>query len=137
MGTIVHMRMVADTNVLLAVALDEPEKSLLVRATQGAELISPNVLHFEIGNALSALVKKKSIHAAQAMEAWDVIGKIRISLLEVEIRAALALAVEENIYAYDGYFLQCSIQSGCALLTLDQRMRRVAKNLNIRLVEAI
>ena len=135
--TIVQMRIVADTNILLAVALDEPEKPQLIRATQGAELLSPSVLPFEIGSALSALVKKKSINAAQAMAAWDVIGKIQVGLLEVEIRVALALAVRNGIYAYDGYFLQCAIQSGCPLLTLDQRMRRVARELDVGIVESI
>jgi predicted nucleic acid-binding protein len=129
--------MVIDTNVLLAVALDEPEKTPLIRATQGVELISPNVLPYEVGNALSALVKRKVIKAAQAMAAWDVIGNIRIGLLEVEIRAALELAVRHGIYAYDGYFLQSAIQSGCPLLTLDRRMRRVAEELEVKIVEPI
>ncbi|MGC8542159.1 MAG: type II toxin-antitoxin system VapC family toxin [Phycisphaerae bacterium] len=55
----------------------------------------------------------------------------------LRIRVALALAVRNGIYAYDGYFLQCAIQSGCPLLTLDQRMRRVARELDVGIVEAI
>ena len=131
------MRMVADTNVVLAVALDEPEKSPLIHATRGVELICPSVLPFEVGNALSAMVKRKSIHVAQAIEAWDVIAKIQIGLLEVDIRSALSLAVRRNIYAYDGYFLQCALQTQCPLLTLDRKMQRVALELNIRLVELL
>ena len=66
--TIVQMRIVTDTRVLLAVALDEPEKIGLIRATHGAEQMSPKVLPFEISNALSAMIKRRSINTLHVIE---------------------------------------------------------------------
>ena len=120
------MRCVADTNILLAVSLDEPEKPWLVQVTRKAELAAPSVLPYELANALSALVKRDRIAAAQAGEIWDVTQGIRIRLVDVDIRAALSLAVQHGIYAYDGYFLQCAIELRCPLLTLDCNLRRTA-----------
>ena len=55
------MKIVADTNIFLAVALNEPEKKEIIALTVGHELIAPEILPFEIGNALSALVKRKRL----------------------------------------------------------------------------
>jgi hypothetical protein len=49
------MKIIADTNIFLAVALDEPEKERIVSLSEGFDLAAPNVLPFEIGNALSAM----------------------------------------------------------------------------------
>jgi predicted nucleic acid-binding protein len=127
--------MLADTNAFLAVALDEPEKSWLLQATKGVELAAPAVLPYEVGNALSALVKRKRLGADEAAEAWQVIQSIPVELVEVDIPASLLLAAEQGIYAYDAYFLQCAMLLKCPLLTLDRAMASVARAMRIKLVE--
>jgi len=47
----------------------------------------------------------------------------------------LLLAGRLRIYAYDAYFLQCSLETKCPLLTLDGGMKRLAEQLEITLVE--
>jgi predicted nucleic acid-binding protein len=56
-------------------------------------------------------------------------------LVPVDARASLLLAGQFGIYAYDAYFLRCSMETKCPLLTLDRGMKRVAQQLNITLVE--
>jgi predicted nucleic acid-binding protein len=129
------MILVADTNTFLAVALEEPEKSWLVEATRGAELAAPAVLPFEVGNALSAMVKRGRLAVAEALEAWDVIAKLPFRCIEVDGRGAVELAAKWKIYAYDAYFLQCARQLACPLLTLDRGMSRIARKLDIGLLE--
>jgi len=129
------MKCLADTNVFLAIAMDNPEKPWLIEVTQGSELTAPLVLPYEIGNALSALVKRRRLHPEQAVEIWDVIRNVPVELVEVDIRVALELSLRFGIYAYDAYFLQCAMQMRCPLLTLDRAMRRVARQLNISLLE--
>ncbi len=131
------MKYLADTNIFLAVALDEPEKPWLVKITHGASLVAPSVLPYEVGNALSALVKRGRLHPDQVVAVWDVIREIPVELVEVDIRMALELAVRFDIYAYDAYYIQCALQSRCPLLTLDQGMRQVAKQLNVSLLEQL
>jgi len=38
------MKLVADTNIFLAVALEEPEKEWIVRVTAGADIVAPEFL---------------------------------------------------------------------------------------------
>jgi len=129
------MKMVADTNAFLAAALDEPEKDWLIEMTDGHDLVAPAVLPYEIGNALSSLVRRKVVTESQLTAVWDAAVAIPVELATVDVRASLLLAGHFRIYAYDAYFLQCSLESKCPLLTLDGDMRRVAKQLDITLVE--
>lgn len=129
------MKYVADTNTFLAVALNEPEKPWLIQATGGHDLAAPAVLPYEVGNALSALAKRKAVLAKQLPAVWDAFAHVRVELVEIDVRAALVLAERCGIYAYDAYFLQCALETRCPLLTLDKGMKRVAKGLDIRLVE--
>ncbi|MDT8442255.1 MAG: type II toxin-antitoxin system VapC family toxin [Desulfuromonadales bacterium] len=134
-GTNVHMRIVADTNIFLAAALNETEKSIIIELTTGHDLLAPQVLSFEIGNALSAMVKRGRLTVAQGLAALDEIGKVPVELVTIDLRCALQLACRHNIYAYDAYFLECAQAYRAPLLTLDASMRTVAKKLGISLLE--
>jgi predicted nucleic acid-binding protein len=129
------MKIVADTNTFLAVALDEPEKGWLIEATDGHDLVAPAVLPYEIGNALSSLVRREVVSDRDLAAIWDAAAAVPVELAGVDVRAALLLAGHFRIYSYDAYFLQCSLETKCPLLTLDRGMKRVAKQLDIKLVE--
>lgn len=129
------MRVIADTNIFLAVVLDEPEKAKIIELTSGFELLAPDVLPFEIGNAITAMMKKKLITADEAPLIWDATQLIPVELSTIGIREALNIAIEHNIYAYDAYFLQCAIKHQCPLITLDHQMKEIGKNLKIEILE--
>ncbi len=129
------MNIVSDTNIFLAVALDEPEKNNIIRLTSKTSAVSPEVLPFEIGNALTAMVKRNQITQKEALSAYQVASSIPVRLISIEIKQALSLALHYNIYAYDAYFLQCAKQLSSPLITLDKRMKQVALDLNIEIVE--
>lgn len=126
--------MVTDASALLAVVLDEPERASIIDATQGVSLISPLALHFEIGNALIALRKRRRIEEDAILPAWKAAQRIPVRLVPVEIAAALSLALAHGIYAYDAYYLQCALSSRRPLITLDGKMREVAGKLSIQLL---
>jgi len=63
------------------------------------------------------------------------VNSIPVRLMSVDINQALQLAIDFNIYAYDAYFLQCAIDHSCPLLTLDKGMKKVAKQINIKILE--
>ena len=129
------MKIIADTNTFLAVALDEPEKKNIIALTINKELIAPEVLPFEIGNALSALVKRKRLTDSEAMLTWKATQKIPVDLRSVNIEKALAIALENNIYAFDAYFIECALSFRCPILTLDRRLQTVAQSYGIKIVE--
>ena len=129
------MKIVADTNTFIAVALEEPEKRQIIQFTVGKELAAPEVLPFEIGNALTAMVKKRALDPNEVISAWNVVQTIPVELRRIDIQAALGLAVRFNIYAYDAYFIECALSLRCPILTLDHRMKMVARDVGIRILE--
>jgi predicted nucleic acid-binding protein len=98
-------------------------------------IIAPEILPYEIGDALSAMVKRKQITQNEAISVFGIANLIPVRLALIDIPQALKLALDFNIYAYDAYFLHCAKASSCALITLDNRMNQVATNLNIEILE--
>jgi len=92
-------------------------------------------LPYEVGNALSAMLKRGQIDNKEALAAQKATNKIPVRLLAVDIQEALKLAIEFNIYAYDAYFLQCAMTLSSPLITLDNRMKKVATELSIEVLE--
>ncbi len=129
------MKITADTNTFIAVALNEPEKDRIIRLTEGNDLIAPDVLPFEIGNALTAMMKKSALKKEEVASAWEVVQHIPVDLRDTDIKSALNIAIKFNIYAYDAYFLECADRLRSPLLTLDLGMQRVAREIGITILE--
>ena len=60
---------------------------------------------------------------------------IPLLLVEVDLAKSVEIAKEYNIYAYDAYFLECARNYKSPLLTLDQGLSDIAKQMNINLKE--
>jgi len=97
--------------------------------------VAPQVLPFEIGNALSAMAKRGALRAEETVKAWDVVQSIAVELRPIDLRLALEIALRFGIYAYDAYFLECALSVRAPILTLDKGMQRVARELNIHVLE--
>ena len=129
------MDLLVDVNILLAVALNEPEKIRIVELTTGVRLAAPEVMPFEIGNALSAMMKRQRITHEQAQNIFSILNAIPLMLKRVNIEQAIKLSSQFNIYASDAYYLETAQRLHVPLLTLDQQMKSVGRKLNINLIE--
>ena len=129
------MNLVVDTSIIVAVIANEPEKLSLIAQTQGAVLFAPRSIHFEIGNAFSAMLKRGRISIKQAHAAVAVYEKISINFLEVDLARALKLSDELSIYAYDAYIIACALYQNCPLLTLDSGLEHAAKVAGVEVLE--
>lgn len=129
------MRIIADTNIFLAAALEEPEKEQIIALTSGHELVAPEILPYEAGNALTALVKKAVLDTDEVTTIWEVVMKIPVQLTAIDIGSALRIATAHRLYAYDAYFLECAMRMRCPLLTLDRKMETVAGKIEIQTLE--
>jgi predicted nucleic acid-binding protein len=129
------MQIVTDTSVLLAVILGEPERDRLVVATAGHELVGPASIPWEMGNAFSAMLKRRRISLATALAGADTMGRIPVRLLHVNVRAALIVAADHGLYAYDAYFVECALMLGAPLITLDRRLQEAAQRAGAQIVE--
>lgn len=126
---------VIDTSAVVAVITDAPEKAALIRITEDAALMAPSSVHWEVGNAFSAMIRRGRLTPDLAARAIDVYQSIPIRFLDVDLTASLAIASEHRLYAYDAYLLECSRARRAALLTLDRALARVAAKMAIDVLE--
>lgn len=129
------MRVVADANTFLAVALREPERDWLVEIVEGCNLIAPEALPLEVGNALIAMLKRGRLEPTETQLIWDEVNCIPVTLQKVDVRAALEIAVRCDVYAYDACYLECAARNRAPLLTLDKGMGLAARRLAITVLE--
>jgi predicted nucleic acid-binding protein len=129
------MIIVADSSAFLAVALGKPERPRLIEITKRQELSAPEVLPYELGNALTAMLRRGTLERHEVLSAWDALQTIQVTLRPVDLRSALDLAAQFGVYAYDAYFLECALQLRAPILTLDKQMIRIARELSIPVLE--
>lgn len=126
---------VVDASILIAVVTNEPEKSKLVQLTQNADLIAPHSIHWEVGNAFSAMLKRNRVSLSDALQAIAAYENVPLRTVDVEFDEALKIADELNIYAYDAYLIRCAIKYKSPLLTLDRSLVNSAKSVKAQTLE--
>ena len=129
------MDMVVDTSAIIAVIANEPEKEALVELTTGADLIAPRSVHWEIGNAFSAMLRRERIKVEQAIQAVKIYQKIPIRFVDVGLEETLKIANALGIYAYDAYLIRCALKYRAPLISLDRNLVNAAKEMRVKVIE--
>jgi predicted nucleic acid-binding protein len=129
------MDIVVDTSVIVAVIAHEPQRGALIRLTKGADLLAPASVHWEIGNAFSAMLKRNRIEVDQALQAVAAYRQIPIRYVDVELEDTLAIAARYAIYAYDAYLIRCGLKFSAPLLSLDRGLLQVAEQAGVHTIE--
>lgn len=111
------MDIVIDTLALLAVIVGEPERDHIVEITSGHTLIGPGVIPWEVGNAFSAMMKKRRLSLSDAQDGLRFFNTVPIRYVKVDMDNVLSMAKRESMCAYDAYFLDCAFRHAPPLLT--------------------
>jgi predicted nucleic acid-binding protein len=124
-----------DTSALLAVLLNEEHKAAIIDVTKGHDLQAPESLDAEVGNALSAMFKRDRISIETAGKVVKQFNEIPIRRTKLRLQEALLMAQNYNMYAYDAYVLDCARQYRSPLLSLDNKLVEIGKELELTLLE--
>ncbi len=131
------MVLIVDTSVILAVLLNEPSRAELIARTTGAELAAPASLHWEMANALSAMLRRKRLTLHEARQVLRGYEHIPLRLLDVRLEDALRIASASGSYAYDAFFIVCAQRASAALLTLDGGLATAARLAGVEVVPVL
>ena len=129
------MDAVLDTSVIIAILSSETERTAIIEKIAGKNFICPESVIAEIGNAVSAMFKRNRITLEAGKELITAFQNLRIKLLPLNLNRSIEICDRYNIYAYDSYALECAERIKSELITLDNRMKEVAKKLNISIIE--
>ena len=129
------MNLVVDTSVIIAVITNEEHKNQLIAVSKGTDLIAPSSIHWEIGNAFSAMFKRNRITLKQAKSALEAYNKIPIRFYDLRLSAALEVAHRFNLYAYDAYLIVCALKHNSPIVSLDDGLLDAAHKAGAETVE--
>ena len=129
------MNVIVDAPAIIAVLVNEPIRETLVALTAQADLLAPHSVHWEIGNTLSAMLRRGRISVEQAIQALGVYRRIAIRFVDVELQESLRIANAHGLYAYDAYLIRCAEKYGAPLLSLDRGLLAVARAHGVRVLE--
>ncbi|MDR3144805.1 MAG: type II toxin-antitoxin system VapC family toxin [Treponema sp.] len=125
------MDVLLDASAIMAVILNEPNKDVVIKLTKGLTLLSPEIISYEIGNALISLYKRHKLKENAVIEAYKSFKKIPIRTLAVGMEKALEIACKYKVYAYDAYYLEAAKRLNLSLITFDIPMQNAALAMNI------
>ncbi len=129
------MYITIDTSALIAVIGNESAKDKIIEISEGCSLCAPSSVHWEIGNAFSAMFKRRRLGIEKAKEALELYKEIPIKFIDVPLVNAIEISKAQNIYAYDAYLILCAQQTSTSLLTLDKGLITAAKNTGLHVLE--
>ena len=129
------MYVTIDTSALIAVIGNEESKKEIIKITKGYSLCAPKSVHWEIGNAFSAMFKRQKLSLELAQQALAIYRDIPIKYIDVPLETTLDISESQNMYAYDAYLIQCAQQTSTPLLTLDKGLKTVAEKIGVPLLE--
>ena len=129
------MDVVIDTSAVIAVIANEPERRAIVEHTVDANLITPASVHWEVGNAFSAMFRRGRINLAQAKRAIESYERIMFRFVDIDLGQSLEFSEQLDMYAYDAYVLACASNLRLPLLTLDGGLVTKAPLVGVRVLE--
>jgi len=117
---------VVDASAMAALVFGENEAGLVRNLIRGHNLVAPALLWFEIG---SICLKKLKLHPperAATLAGQQAFLALSVSPMTVDHGAVPEMAERLGLSAYDASYLALALDLPADLVTLDQRLARVA-----------
>ena len=86
-------------------------------------MVAPQCLPYEIGNAVSKLIKRNLISIFDGVAVYHEFARIPLRLVEPDIPDSILIA---KAYAYDSYYISVAKRLNMPLFTLDENMKKNA-----------
>jgi predicted nucleic acid-binding protein len=135
-------RFVLGASVALAWCFPEESspgaEKLLDSLAGGSTAIIPSLWPFEVANALLTAERRKRVSMAQVTAILKKLALLPIAVDAVQVESVfgdvLAVARQGQLTEYDAAYLELALRESLPLATLDDQLRRAARNAGVRLV---
>jgi predicted nucleic acid-binding protein len=122
---------VVDASALAAIIFNEPERVKIARRLEGARLVAPALLGFEIVNACLTKLRRHAELRASILQAFVLQGGLMIEAAAVDHAGVLMMAEQLRLTGYDASYLWLAQRLGGELVTLDRRLGLAAAALGV------
>lgn len=120
------MAVVVDASVMAAIAFGEPDGDTLAAHLAGETLLAPTLFDYELANIAWKKARAHPDAATAIQAALDAAGRVAVSRIAVPPAELLRLARQTGLTAYDAAYLWLARTHHAELVTLDDRLARLA-----------
>ncbi len=120
---------VIDVSALAALVFNEPEQSEVAEQIRGASLLAPTLIDYELASVCLKKLRRYSRQRDALLAALALAKRMDIKQVRVDPAEVAVLADEAGVTAYDAAYLWLSLAHRVPLITLDQKLGRVAASL--------
>ena len=113
---------VIDASALAALLFGEPEAETIARQLGDARLIAPALLGFELANVCLIKCRRHPDQRHALRRAFGLRDRLGVEEVAVDHAAALDLAAETGLTAYDASYLWVARRLEVELVTLDRQL---------------
>jgi predicted nucleic acid-binding protein len=113
---------VVDVSALAALLFAEPEAEGIVQRLEGARLVAPSLLDFELANVCLTKIRRHADNRGTLRAAFHLLHKLRVETVAVDHPAILDLAEATGLTAYDASYLGLARSLRAELVTLDRKL---------------
>jgi predicted nucleic acid-binding protein len=117
---------VVDASALAALLFGEPEAEVVASSLDGARIIAPSLLSFELANVCVTKCKRHPDLRQALVAAFKLRSRLGIEETAVDHDDVLDLALQSGLTAYDPSYLWLARRFQAELVTLDEALGRVA-----------
>ncbi|MCR4940872.1 MAG: type II toxin-antitoxin system VapC family toxin, partial [Treponemataceae bacterium] len=96
---------VIDASCVLEFLLNQESKDFVVRKVGERNLVAPQCMTYEIGNAVSKLMKRKLISIVDGVAVYYEFVRIPVRFVDPDIPDSILIAGNTDSYAYDSYYI--------------------------------
>jgi predicted nucleic acid-binding protein len=117
---------VVDASALAALLFGEPAAEAIAGRLDGARLVAPGVLAFELANVCLVKCRRHPGQREALLAGLKLRGRLGVEEIAVDHDAVVEIALETGLTAYDASYLWLARLFGADLVTLDKALGRAA-----------
>ncbi len=115
---------VVDASALAALLFGEPEAEAVAGRLDGARLVAPSLIAFELANVCLMKCRRHPDQREARLAAFQLRVRLGVEEIAVDHAGVLELALTTGLTAYDASYLYLARQLGAELVTLDKELGR-------------
>lgn len=115
-----------DASAIAALLFGEPEGEVVARRLDGARLVAPSLITFELANVCLMKGRRNPDQRDRLVAAFLLRERLGVEAMEVDHDGVVALAEQTRLTAYDASYLWLARRLGAELVTLDAALARAA-----------
>jgi len=118
---------VVDASAVAAILFDEPEADDVANTVEGAHLVAPFQLDYELANVCVVKSRRRPAERDEIVRTFDLRDRLNVQMRAVDAAGVVAIAEATGLTAYDASYFWLARSLGVELVTQDRRLRAAAQ----------